>query len=135
MEVKAYKIPKSIDNSFEDVSNLFVCVENDYNEEVQKMVVGMVKAINLEMDKDIKILQIPKGEETIIFSPSSKLKKIMIFGLDPKRLGLNIVIKPYKIYNFETTSVVLCHKLEAIRNDKTKKMTLWKLLQHLYLNK
>lgn len=135
MEVKSYKIPESVDPTFSTIPNVFVCGEGDYSEAEQVMVNGMAKAINLELEKEVKILQLPKDGESILFSPNNEIKVVFIFGINPKRIGLNIEIKPYRVYKTESASIVLCHKLEVIRNDKTKKMTLWKLLQHIYLNK
>lgn len=134
MNDEIFRLPETL-KGIDLLENVFVYQDGDYTPEVQLMVTNMLAAIHLVPNENITLLPIPSGKNLLLWNGDFTTKNVLIFGLNPTRLGLKATLKPYKLYNLEGCSVILCHKLTDFVNDKDKKMTLWKILQHIYLKK
>lgn len=63
-------------------------------------------------------------------------QKIIIFGIDPEALGLNVPLHYYKINPLEQCTLLFSHPLGELKIDEKKKSSLWKSLQLMFdLNK
>jgi hypothetical protein len=112
---------------------LIILQKDDYQNEVaQKTLGGIAKALGLSLENDIELFLFDKGNPTNIASSLGNFKKVLLFGVNPKAIGLQMDAKIYKIFSFETFSMVVAHPVSKIAEDIKTKQILWKILQTMY---
>lgn len=125
--LKCVEFPKS------EKSTLIVIQTEDYqNEIVQKTLVGIAKALGYSLENDFEIYQYEKNNHVNLSAAMINFKKVLIFGVNPKFLGLQMDAKIYKIFTFESFKLLIAHPLGTISNDIKTKQVLWKILQNMY---
>lgn len=119
----------------QSAENLVVIYQEDYNQHADlcHKIFGAV-GINLEgydglvlMDKGVEI--------NIAKHASAASKKVISFGIAPKKLGLNAKFTGYRIYQTDTFQLLLSHSLKQLSDNKERKKALWESLKLLYADK
>jgi hypothetical protein len=112
---------------------LIILQKDDYQNEVaQKTLGGIAKALGLNFENDIELFLFDKENPTNIASSLGNFKKVLIFGVNPKAIGLQMDAKIYKIFSFEAFSLLVAHPVTKIAEDIKTKQILWKILQTMY---
>jgi hypothetical protein len=126
-----YEIPTKIDFENKEGKHLLVFVKNtDYQDtQSQKTLQAIIKAIGLDMDKDVIVHIMQENKRSILSDKVQGIKNILCFGINPKDLGIHLNAKLYKIFMFETFNLSIAHKLSDVANDQKNKQILWKVLQ------
>ena len=122
-----------IDDQSNGKQTMIVMSRQDYEQEIsQKTLTGIVRALGLLMEKDVTIQTVDKTE-AFNFGPALiGYSHVLLFGVNPKTIGLQMDAKVYKIYSFESFKMIIAHPLSFIANDLKTKQGLWKILQVMY---
>lgn len=59
-------------------------------------------------------------------------KRVLVFGTTRKKLGLNLNVKRYKIYNIQGIECLFVDKLEVLKDDAKRKGALWSLMKTMF---
>jgi hypothetical protein len=112
---------------------IIVINQLDMDQNIQTLQ-GLVKAIKLDIDNDVKILTI--DEQTIDINTELKEKTVrtlILVGISPDQIGFSINAKKYFFYQMEQLAILLTDSLTIMNQDKSKKMQFWKNLQEKFL--
>ncbi len=67
-----------------------------------------------------------------LLNQKQKINFLLVFGLQPKAIGLQIAPVFYKFFLFQNTKILLANSLpEIAKNDRYKK-TLWRQMQQMF---
>lgn len=116
-------------------STLIVMPSTENEESQVNFLSKILSAVKLELSKDVTLIKAtPKDRFSFInLKTKSKIDKVILFGIQPKHLGINIDIKAYIPTTFQDCTFLLAHDLGAIEADTNKKKALWTCLQDIYL--
>ena len=116
---------------------IFSCPEKEETE-LTPYLQKILTALSVQMDEDTHYLNLPAGTEINLshFLQHSATKKILLFGIQPHLLSLNIQIPPYTVFPFLGCKWLCADPLEAIfaeRNQtiRPKAAALWTALNIL----
>lgn len=93
----------------------------------------LISAIKYDFDKDIYFLKINKGQSFSVGTLPISYKDMIVFGVLPDQLGLNIDYKWYEILIFDQTRILLSESISDINKFPQKKQQLWVKLQQMFL--
>ena len=138
-----FKIFATSDQEFEQIvpnqSQTFttlVVFESDPNqEELDTFLANILTATKLDLSKDVCLLK-TTVETSFSFSrlkTKVPIEKVIIFGISPKIMGINLDLKLYVPMVFQSCIFLLADKLTLIQSDVNKKRELWACLQEIYL--
>ncbi len=92
-------------------------------------------AAGLDFEQDTLYAEVQDAEPRAIL-PVLKINhpdSVLVFGLSPSQIGLNIQVPLYKPLVFCDTTFLFSEKLSAIEPDKTRKTNLWQALRQMFL--
>jgi hypothetical protein len=95
----------------------------------------ILTAAGLNLEQDTMFAELDPDPKTS-FLPLVKEKQaecILVFGITPKQLGLNINCPLYQPFDFYGTTFLFADSLSRLEPDKTLKAKLWQALQQLFL--
>jgi hypothetical protein len=94
----------------------------------------VLAAAQIDLQKDTKICSLPAMSSVSLVSETAKIspQKILVFGLEPKRLGLNILPTLYEVFHFAGITWLFAEALDTIEADRTKKGQLWLALKNMF---
>lgn len=99
----------------------------------------ILQAIKMDWEKDILVLEIDSNTNLKLSEiwDSHKINQVLVFGIPPKQLGLNINIKAYEPLNWTNRQLLFSHDLTYLNDPKhaAYKKTLWNALKSLFLGK
>lgn len=115
---------------------LVVVKRSDFSEENKAFLSKVLSAVKFDINSDCRVLILPeKGDYGIgNLLNTEQCTSILLFGINPKHIGLSIetfLYAPFKIASF---SFLLGQSLEKIKNSTENKKSLWSALQKLFLN-
>lgn len=90
----------------------------------------ILSAVQLDLNQGIDLY-----EKQVLYKDLSQelsYKTCLVFGYQPKEIGLHIQAKAYKIVPFKGIKLLFSHDLQAISEDVQKKKMLWQQLQLLF---
>lgn len=130
------QIPEVISNNQSKIFNSLVVFESETEDEVlENLLTKILTAVNLEIKKDVCLLSLT-AENAFSFvriKTKSNIEKVILFGVPPIKLGINLDLKLYQPILFQDCLFLLAHSLQVINADKSKKLQLWNCLQEIYL--
>lgn len=97
--------------------------------------VKILAAAQVNPEKDTLWTSVPVNI-SVGLTPTMKLKQpehILVFGLTPQMLGLQVDIPLYKPTDFYGATWLFSEALSVLEPDKSRKGLLWKALQQLFL--
>ena len=94
----------------------------------------ILEAVSIGWDKEVCLLNltVPKTTGFYQLLPEGSSKTILIFGITPKALGLQIVDQPYKVLKLRTHTYLFSATLSEIAKDQEHKKKLWSSLRNLF---
>lgn len=110
---------------------MLVCKSADYTDETKEMLSKMLGAIKREVERTTICTTHADQVSISDLLSAHKINALLVFGINPAHLGLNISIPPYQVVDMEGLKIILSHPLTTILNDKAKKISLWQCLQTL----
>ncbi len=137
MKSKIYTIPELNNPSSENGNGekgLLIILDNEDKNQNIKTLEGLVKAIKLDIQNDVKIITIesqPLDLNNII--NQQPYNTVILIGLNPNQVGFNINAGKYFFYHLEKFSILITDSLSDLNSDKSKKMKFWQNLQERYL--
>ena len=138
LTVLVFNLPEHNAESFsligsEEGKLLVVVDESAFGTEEETMLNNMISAIKFDPKSDISKLILKRGQPIILSYFQRDFKNILVFGITPEQLGLNIEFKSYDILHFEKYRMLVCDSITEIRTVVQKKQMLWARLQEMFL--
>lgn len=95
----------------------------------------VLTAAGLNLQQDVALAAVAPGSAVSLFPfPEHKRPQvILVFGIEPKDLGLRIESAWYVPTDFYGTVFLFAHKLSELQPDTGKKGELWRALQQIFL--
>jgi len=135
-DIEIYNIPEPNVAQPKSVNDLVVVLYVQDLEENRTLLEKILTAIKLDIDKDVTIIPIKENESINISKViNGATKKVLSFGLGPKKLGLNASFAANYLYPTESFFVMLTYGLGKLELDKEKKKALWMALQGAFVSK
>ena len=94
----------------------------------------MIAAIRYDIKEDVTILRIPSGQQFPLTALEMGWQDLLVFGLSPASVGLQIEHLQEKILFLESRKALFSPSLREINSSIPKKQALWRLLQEMFLN-
>lgn len=93
----------------------------------------MIAAIKYNMEEDVFTLSLENGKNYPLSNLQISYRDILLFGVEPNLLGLQIETIQDKILYFENCRLLMCPGLKEINAVMARKQKLWQLLQEMFL--
>ncbi len=109
--------------------------DNEKTEHIE-FLTNILKAIGKKIE-NVSRLNVTHSKECRLKDVENiaRFKQIVIFGLEPKDLGLQIQVPKYELFQWGDCTYLFSDSFESLLANKDKKIKLWKNLQSLFLNK
>lgn len=135
---QVFNLPEHNAESFsligsEEGKLLVVVDESAFGTEEETMLNNMISAIKFDPKSDISKLILKQGQSVILSNLQRDFNNILVFGVIPEQLGLNIEYKLYDILHFEKCRMLICDSIIEIKTVIQKKQLLWSRLQEMFL--
>lgn len=102
---------------------LVLIKEEDYQDENKKLLVNILNAINLSIDKQVHLLPVNADEQYDWSHYPTQL--ILSFGVPFKNIGIHYTVPPYRLLSYQNQQFLYVHNLTKIADDKKLKAALW----------
>ena len=114
---------------------LLVLAEVDFTTENEQFLTKILGAVKHDLGRDTLRLMIPKGQSFGInkLLMSDKIDKVILFGINPKDIGLSIETFVYKSIHLSGKEMLIAHSLDKISKTQELKKALWTSLQQMFL--
>lgn len=114
---------------------LLVAKEEDFSAENLQFLTKIIAAVKYELEIDTLRLNIPKDQNYGIneLLKQEQTKHIIVFGVNPKDLGLSIETIIYQPISINKKTILITHPLEKIKQSQELKKALWASLQQIFL--
>ena len=136
--IKKYNFPE---NSYdeEDLSGnnqkriLVVSTENKLNNIHLALLEKILSAKNINLKEDIILLNLPDEAKVNIsrLIREKHIKHLIIFGVQPKHLGINVQWKLYQSIKLGNLNMLVSHNLDDLANNQELKRSLWLQLKNM----
>ncbi len=102
---------------------------------LQDFLTNILTAVKLDTSKDVSIVKVTDktGISFIRAKTITTIEKMIIFGIAPNQLGINLDIRKYVPLDFQGCTFLYADTLSEVKNDVNKKKALWASLQEIYL--
>ena len=113
---------------------LIVIKNEDDSKENISLLTKILSAVKLNLEQDALLLANPKEKVYGINKMVQKgvVNKIMIFGVNPKDMGLSISTQMYKALKINKLQILIAHPIDQIRQKQDLKKALWSALQEFF---
>jgi hypothetical protein len=94
----------------------------------------IMQAVNYNLEEDTNIWDLTKHgiPHWAELSKVADYKKVVLFGVTPEKMGLQLQIPLYKNTAWKNFTFLVSDDLRSIYDDKLKKQYLWRELQLLF---
>ena len=123
--------------SGDNARHILIGFLDEQRDELETFLKKIITAAKIDIEKDCLIL---RGDAENVSLPSfaqlkskSKIKKLVLFGINGKDLGFNIETHLYIPFAFNNCQFLFADKLSVIENSQERKKALWSGLQTLFL--
>ncbi|MEM9546789.1 MAG: hypothetical protein AAGA77_12495 [Bacteroidota bacterium] len=138
MKTNIYRIPESKSQpeiTGKGEKGLLIAIRTDDKTKNEATLLGLVKAIKLDIEKDVIVVSCPGNCPSLnTILSSQKFTTVILIGMNPDEVGFSLNAKKYFIYKMESFNLLLSDSLNDLNSDKSKKMAFWQNLQALYLS-
>ena len=134
IDFELFNIPESDRSESLHGGQLLVIVEKQEFEEHKVLLINILKAIGFTFGENVHASLLDQ-EESVNASQlvHENISHVLVFGLAPKRIGMNARFRANFFYPTETYKVLLTHKLSQLNADKKYKAALWQSIQNEFL--
>jgi hypothetical protein len=117
-------------------STLILCSNDQGQSQQTAFLEKILQAVQVELGKQAFLIRLTASEK---ISSSSYLEvpaisKILVFGLPPEQIGLQIEVTPYELFHFCDRQMLFADSLADISSKKSLKRLLWEALKVLFPN-
>ena len=117
--------------------NLFIFLSEKEAETASlvELLSKILAAIKYDLETDALML-LQTNNEPISLSKlcqTSEKRSVLVFGYEPKQLGIYANMKKYVFFEIQDTHYLFCDNLSLIENQKDLKMALWEALKKRFL--
>lgn len=115
---------------------MLIARQDDLEQGGMELLSNIMQAIKYTIAEDCYLAALPTGDDTYAIGGlmrSLSIKDVIIFGVNPKHLGMNIHARLYQVQKFENYTFLLSHKVTEMSGNRGFKLSLWQCLQALYL--
>lgn len=104
------------------------------SEKDQALLIKMLGAVKRSMEETmiITIADEDLGHGISGVFDSSQIKQILVFGISPIDIGLNISVRLYHLLNIGDKRIIFSHGLPTITQKPEYKKPLWEALQQAF---
>ena len=134
---KKYKFPESEYHKEDIIGNnqkgiLVLSPENKLSNSNYILLQKILGAKNVDLDEDTLILRLPENPDINIsrIIRDHNIKHLIIFGIQPKQVGINIQWKLYQKTKLGQLCILVSHNLEDLSNNQSLKRSLWQQLKN-----
>jgi hypothetical protein len=106
-------------------------MEIDLQLELIEMLDKMVAALNLDSDK-IEYLVFHNMIALSEIVNTFEAQNVLVFGATPNDLSLNMELKTYTCYNFDSFKLLLVNEILDVYGNKELKSKLWNALKEMF---
>ena len=106
-------------------------MEIDLQLELIEMLDKMVAALNLDSDK-IEYLVFHNMIALSEIVNTFEAQNVLVFGATPNDLSLNMELKIYTCYNFDSFKLLLVNEILDVYGNKELKSKLWNALKEMF---
>lgn len=95
----------------------------------------VLAAAHLDLSQDTLLAEIPSQEPHNIALDlrERKPRQVLVFGLPPRQLGLQLEMHPYQSVSFLDCTWLFADRVSVLEPDKVKKTQLWSALKKMFL--
>ncbi|NNF21188.1 MAG: hypothetical protein HKN67_04545 [Saprospiraceae bacterium] len=109
-----------------------VSYKSDY-ENHDVLIKNICAAIERPIGQDTNVLTLESDADfNLTSSLDQSVKWVLVFGVNPARLGLNASFKAYHFYPTESYNILFAHSLQKLDGHKPYKAALWGVLQNTF---
>ncbi len=109
--------------------------KTEYGVAESETLVKMINAIKFDMTADIFLIQMKSNQNISLNNLLPEYKDLILFGIEPSRLGIFVDFVQYEIMPFEQTRMLVIDSISTINRSQPKKVLLWNKLQEMFLKK
>jgi hypothetical protein len=125
-----FKIPQKPSESADGKKVLLFIKKTDTDVANMELLSKIMSALKLSLEEDCKIIVL--NAEIHASSMINIFKQIIVFGIEPAYLGLNLSYKLYRVNHLENRTLIFSHSLAELKTDDQKKGVFWKSLQMMF---
>lgn len=109
--------------------------EHDLNPENKAKLDQILMAIKYDPDQNITVVTTGENDHISISKMIGKTsaKDVLVFGLTPAQMSLNIKVNKYEWAQFENAQILFSDSLEILKDSKELKNQLWASLKNYFL--
>jgi len=114
---------------------LVVYREDKGKEELKQLLEKILTAAKFNVAEDVLLLNLPSKESFSFTALKGKveIKEVLLFGVDPKLLGLNFDQAYYQPFEHLNCRYLFADDLSKISTNQQLKGNLWNCLKEMYL--
>lgn len=111
---------------------LCVTTAEGFGESQKTLLFRMITAVGLDPEEDVWIVQTDKNRAINPSLLSLSYRYVIIFGLPPSAVSLNINHQMYKVCVLDQSKALFCDPLAVLESSQDKKKLLWESLQLMF---
>lgn len=127
------KIPEHFLSGDHAQKLLVIIKAEDQKEANMQLLRKILQAVNKDLSHDALFLQLPPdqmlGINTLL---NNGIHRIIMFGINPKALGLSFETILYKDFKIQDKRFLMGHSLSQINENQEFKKALWNALKSLF---
>lgn len=112
-------------------ASIIVLLRNADRNELN-LLAKIFQAVGKDLAKDAFVINQPEIITYKAINTAFNVKKLLVFGIEPKEIGLHLRINAYQATNFQGLELLFSHNLKTIAEDLAKKKQLWGQLQVMF---
>ena len=130
---EVYPFPKSSDWQLKNPTNVKIAVLlQNASEDDLVLLAKIFKAVGKDSKEDVLCINDSNVVAYKDLIAQHDVEKILVFGMQPKTIGLHLKCSIYQIIRFQEREIIFAHSLAEIASDLNKKKQFWSQLQVLF---
>ena len=128
-----YRLPElaNLSNNIDPSKSIVVLLKGAEEAEIA-LLSKIFQAVGKNLETGGCVINDRKLPSYKMINSAINFKKLLVFGIAPKDIGLHLNVKAYQLIPFQDRQLLFSHSLEVITNDLAKKKQLWGQLQLMF---
>lgn len=120
--------------TIEDVNgkDVIIATASELTSEEKTFLSKILTSIKLDL-KDVVLVNLKNSPPFHQLKSKFQVKRVVLFGLTPAQLGLNIAHENYQPLHFMNTVILPADSLQTIHDNDSSKTQLWKAMKKIFL--
>jgi hypothetical protein len=120
--------------SGENLKHVLVGFNDTENPDLRAFLEKIMSAAKLNLQTDCLILRgLDNLPSLLNIASEYTIEHVIMFGIKPKQLGLNIDVTPYTVTHFQAKTLLFVDNMATIEQNTALKKALWECLQKVFL--